>query len=221
MDLSGGFTAYCARHGRPVANPFPHVTRKARSLERQAGPLRLEADVQDRQVLDTMIGWKIQQYRRMHVVDVFAFPWTRALLHQILGCRGEAFAGMLSALYAGDQLVAVHFGMRSYGVLHFWFVSYDAAFAKFSPGLIREIKLMEAAASLGIRRFDLGKGMTESKEYLMSGASQVAVGSVELRPLIRILQRPWHPPTSGARNSPLRRPGTRALNQLRQWLASQ
>ena len=72
-----------------------------------------------------------------------------------------------------------------------------------------------------LHRADFGKGMTDSKEYLMCGASQVAVGSVELRPLMRILQRPWNRAYQWARNSPLRKPGARALNRLRALLASE
>ena len=37
-------------------------------------------------------------------------------------------------------------------------------------------------------------------------ASQVAVGSVDLRPLFRILQRPWHRAYQWARNSPILMP---------------
>jgi CelD/BcsL family acetyltransferase involved in cellulose biosynthesis len=219
-DLSGGFAAYCARHGRRAENPFPHITIKARKLQRQNGPLRFEVDTKNPRVFDTLIEWKIQQYRQMRVANCFAVPWTRALVQRILNCRDEAFAGMLSALYAGDHLVAAQFGMRSDNVLHYWFIGYDPAFSKFSPGLIRDLKLMEAAASLGIRRLDFGKGMTDMKQYLMCGASQVAVGSVDLRPLVRILQRPWHLAYQWARNSPLRRPGARALYHLREWLTS-
>ena len=133
-----------------------------------------------------MVQWKTAQYLRTNITDVFAFPWTRALLERIFCCRSEAFAGELCALYAGDRLVAVHFGMRSYGVLHLWFPSYDIAWAKFSPGLIRDLELLQAAAARGIRRVDYGKGMTEQKKYFMSGASRVAEGSVDLRPLSRL-----------------------------------
>ena len=83
------------------------------------------------------------------MTNVFAFPWTRALLDRIFACRGEAFAGELSALYAGDRLAAVHFGMRSYGVLHLWFPSYDADLAKFSPGLIHDLELHQGRGRAG------------------------------------------------------------------------
>jgi CelD/BcsL family acetyltransferase involved in cellulose biosynthesis len=222
VDLSGGFAACVARRGRQGDNAFPHIARKSRKLEQQAGPLRFEADTRDPRVFDIMVQWKTAQYLRTNVTDVFAFPWTRALLERIFCCRSEAFAGELCALYAGDRLAAVHFGMRSYAVLHLWFPSYDTAWAKFSPGLIRDLELLRAAAARGVRRVDYGKGMTEQKQYFMSGASRVAEGSVDLRPLSKMMRRQWRRAYEVARHSPLRAPArapARVLYRLREWLA--
>ena len=94
-------------------------------------------------------------------------------MERIFRCRGEAFAGELSALYAGDRLAAVHFGMRSTASAPV-VSQLRHRLAKFSPGLIRDLEHIKAAAAQGIRRVDYGKGMTGQKEYLMSAASQVA-----------------------------------------------
>ena len=217
-DLSGGFGAYAMRHGGSEDSAFSNLRSKARKLQQTAGPLRFEADIKDQKVFDTLIEWKTQQYLRTGATNVFAFSWTRALLERILHCRGEEFSGMLSALYAGDQLVAAHFGMRSRGVLHFWFPSYDPAFAKFSPGGVRDLELMKFLAANGAWRLDFGKGMDQHKSYFMSAASQVAVGSVDLRPLTRTERREWHRACKLARESPLRRPA-RVLYRIREWLA--
>ena len=222
VNLSGGFSAYLARQGRSTKNPFSHIAIKAGKLERQVGPLRFEADVRDRKVLQTLIEWKVRQYLRSGATNVFAFPWTRALLDRIFACQGDAFAGELSALYAGDQLVAAHFGMRSYGVLHMWFPSYDPRFAKYSPGLIHDLELIKAAAARGVQRVDYGKGMTGQKEYLMSAATQVAVGSMDLRLLAGPVRRQWHFLYQWARESPLRKPArvpARILYRVREWFA--
>ncbi len=211
VDLSRGFESYAAGHGGPGEKPFPNLAGKARRLQQKAGPLRFEADTKDPHVFDTLIAWKTRQYLR-----------TRALLERIFCCRGEAFAGMLSALYAGDRLVAAHFGMYSYGVLHFWFPSYDPAFAKFSPGAVRDLELMKFLAARGGRRLDFGKGMDQHKKYFMSEASQVAVGSVDLRSLARTVRREWHRVYQWARESSLRRPArvpARVLYHIREWLA--
>jgi CelD/BcsL family acetyltransferase involved in cellulose biosynthesis len=222
VDLTGGFAAYLARLDRREENPFPHITTKAGKLQRQVGPVRLDFDSQDQRVFDTMLDWKSQQYQRTNATNVFAFPWTRALLQRIFRCRGEAFAGRLSALYAGDRLVAVHFGMCSYGVFHFWFPAYDVGFAKYSPGLIRDLEITKLVAAAGFHRADYGKGLTDQKTYFMSAASQVAVGSVDLRLLAGPVRRQWQRAYSWARQSPLRAPArvpARVLYRIREWLA--
>ena len=106
--------------------------------------------------------------------------------------------------------------------MHLWFPSYDADLAKFSPGLIRDLEHIKAAAAQGVHRVDYGKGMTGQKEYLMSAASQVAVGSVDLRPLAGTVRRQLRRAYQWARNSPLRGPArvpARILYRVREWFA--
>ena len=184
--------------------------------------MRFVVDVRDEQCSTRSSSGKTQQYLRTGAVNGFAFAWTRALLEHIFHCHGEAFAGMLSALYAGDQLVAAHFGMRSAHVLHLWFPAHDPAFARASPGTIRDLELIRAMPALGIERFDFGKGMTESKEYFMCGAAQVAMGSVDRRVVKGALRRQWDRAYRWARTTPLRRPArlpARALYRFREWLS--
>ena len=103
-----------------------------------------------------------------------------------------------------------------------WFPSYDIRLARFSPGLIHDLEFIRAAAARGIRRIDYGKGMTDQKEYFMSSASQVAVGSIDLRPLTRTVRRQWRRVYQWARESPLRRPArvpAKILYRVREWFA--
>ncbi|HZZ30148.1 MAG TPA: GNAT family N-acetyltransferase [Pirellulales bacterium] len=223
-DFSDGFTNYAAQHVQCGGDQFPNITEKARKLERRIGPLRFEAETNDTQVFDTLLRWKQQQYVRSGATNVFSFAWTRAVLERIFGCREEAFAGTLCALYAGEKLMAAHFGMRSYGVQHYWFPSYATEFAKFSPGMVRDLEFIKSLAAMGCRRLDFGKGMDQHKQYFMSGASQVAVGSVDLRPVRGIAQRQWHRAYAWARRSPLRKPArvpARVLYRIREWFAFQ
>src|SRR5258707_3012366 len=56
------------------------------------------------------------------------FPYTtlfRSLMSRLLHTRDPAFAGILSTVHIGDDLVAAHFGIRADGVLHWWFPVYD------------------------------------------------------------------------------------------------
>src|SRR5678816_1993574 len=96
--------------------------------------------------------------------------WGRELVERIHSAHEAGFAGMLSLLYADDRLVAGHLGMRSRTVWHYWFPAYDAALAKYSPGLILLLKMAENAQSLGLRAIDLGKGLSQYKERLMNAS---------------------------------------------------
>jgi len=49
-----------------------------------------------------------------------------ALLERVHRHSSDRMTGVLSALWAGDRLAAVHLGMRSPKVLHFWFPTFNA-----------------------------------------------------------------------------------------------
>ena len=189
VDLSRGFDAYRQQRERAGSGEVARIERIRRVAERQVGPVRFEFHSTDDRVFDTLLRWKSQQYRRTRYVDVLAFPWVVGLLDRIRRRQGEAFSGLLSALYLGDRLAAVHLGMRSYGVLHYWFPAYDPELGRHSPGLICFLEIAKAAASLGVQRIDLGKGLEPYKTRLMSDASVVAEGSVTCQPVLRAIER--------------------------------
>ena len=220
MDLSQGFNAYEAGRLRG-SNELRETARKGRQLAKEVGPLRFEFLAKDGRLLSQLLEWKSQQYVSTGVTDVFSFPWTVALLDRLLSEQGEAFGGVLSALYAGDELAAVHFGLRSHGRLHWWFPAYSRALSRFSPGNVLLLEHARQAESIGVRRIDLGK-VCEWKSRFMSGGDPVAEGSVDLRPLRRFVRRGWRHTVDWVRASPFQRPArvpARAIYQLREWLA--
>jgi CelD/BcsL family acetyltransferase involved in cellulose biosynthesis len=204
IDLSRGFDAYCQERRRAKSPEVGQALKKMRKAQNQIGLLRLEADTGDDGVFRWLLQRKSDQYLRTKRPDALAFPWVTGLLEWIRRQRGGAFSGMLSALYLGDRLAAAYFGMRCRGVLHSWFVSYDLELRQYSPGLVLFLKLAEIAPSLGIHRIDLGKGPEEFKLGLMSGASRVAEGAVELRRLARTLRQGWFRTREWVRATPLR-----------------
>lgn len=96
---------------------------------------------------------------------------------------------MLSVLYAGDRMVAAHFGMRSATVWHYWFPAYDPAYAKYSPGVILLLKMAESAPAQGLKIIDLGCGEHSYKWRLMNGFVPTAKGSVELPGVVTTARR--------------------------------
>jgi CelD/BcsL family acetyltransferase involved in cellulose biosynthesis len=209
IDVSAGFDQYLAARRAAAAGDVMQALNKKKKSERQLGPVRLEFESTDRRVLERLIDWKSRQYARSQVTSVFAFPWVVALFEHLLSRPAACdFQGILSALYLGDKLVAAHFGIRSRRVLHWWFPAYDAELAKYSPGAQLLLELVHAAAGRGIQRIDLGEGDEPYKSSFMTGATALAVGSVDTRPAARAARKLWHHTKRWVRQSPFRGPAT-------------
>jgi len=221
-DLMNGYDAYIAENNRGNSKTFKDLRRRARKLERTLGPLRVDLYSTDEHVFQTLLDWKSKQYQRTNAADIFSFPWTVALLRYILPQRSEGFSGMMSALYAGDTLAAIHLGMRSHDVLHGWFPTYDRDLRQYSPGLLLWLEIAKLGAADGIRRIDFGKTDEPYKLKLASGAVPVGEGTVDLRPLSRAIRTTWRHTYDWLRESPLRRPlraPAAAAYRLREWMA--
>jgi CelD/BcsL family acetyltransferase involved in cellulose biosynthesis len=127
--------------------------------------------------MDTLVQWKSQQYCRVGAADIFKLRWTRELLDRIQVLDKPHFAGRLSALYAGDKLVAAHLGMRSERVWHWWFPAYDLAYAKYSPGIHLLMLTAGQAAATGHRELDFGKGNETYKSVFADTTRAIAEGA--------------------------------------------
>jgi CelD/BcsL family acetyltransferase involved in cellulose biosynthesis len=220
MDLEGGFQAYCNERAKAGSQQIRKAMQKARKIGREVGEIRFEPHTTCPEVFETLIRWKVAQYYRIEAINYLAPDWTRELLRRVAALDDPAFCGMLSAMYFGDRLAAVHLGLRSGPTLHAWFPAYNPELADYSPGLILFVKLAEAAESQGIRRIDLGRGTERFKVSLGSGAVSVAEGSVDLRFVARSLRHGAHSFFGWLRTSPLRTPAraaSRLAPRLRKW----
>lgn len=179
IDLAGGYEEYVRGRRRERADLIKEAGRLRRKLEREAGPVRFEPHVPELPTLRHLMRLKSDQYQRTGQIDRFAIPWIVALLERLHGLREPGLAGMLSVLWARDQLVAAHMGMRSETTWHAWFTTYDRRFARYSPGVLLFLAMAESAASLGLTRIDLGAGETFFKERMGNGSVRVARGRVE------------------------------------------
>ena len=203
MDLSRGYESYVAERRDAGTREITEALRKRRKLEREVGPVRFEAEVADPRVLAELAKWKSQQYIGSGLVNVFGFGWTLRLLERIHRMQGPGFAGVLSALYAGDALLAAHMGMRSRTVWHYWFPAYGQEFARYSPGLILLLDMAQYAPTLGIRAIDLGKGDSRYKRSLMSGSVPLMEGSAQRPSLVARLRKLADQTEAFVRRTPL------------------
>lgn len=212
LNLSEGFDGYAARLERTGSKVIPRLREKRRRIEREVGQLRLEAQSGDPKVLRTLLEWKSQQLRETGNVDRFALRWNTALLERVHTCATPGFQGMLSALYAGDQIAAVAMCLRSYDVCYWWFPTYNRKLSKFSPGLLLLLKLAESSASLGLRVIDLGKGEALYKHRLATSTVELAQGSVVVPSVFGWMARLWKLSETTLGSSPI---GPSARTMLR------
>jgi CelD/BcsL family acetyltransferase involved in cellulose biosynthesis len=194
VDTTGRFAPYVTASAAASPQidlaalaPPPDFARKARKLAREVGELSFSLHAPGS--LGRMFVWKSEQYRRTGLTDAFGVRWTRALLEEVMRVQRAGFAGTCSVLRAGDEVVAVHAGMRSRSVLHWWFPTYDARYAAYSPGIILLLRMAEAARALGIGKIDLGRGDARYKRSLMTGAAPLREGCVELPSLAAAARR--------------------------------
>ena len=79
----------------------------------EVGPLRFVAHETAGEPFDQLLAWKLAQYVRTERRGSLQEKWAVDALKLMLERQGEGFWGMLSCLYAGDRLAAVHLGIRS------------------------------------------------------------------------------------------------------------
>jgi CelD/BcsL family acetyltransferase involved in cellulose biosynthesis len=151
----------------------------------------------------------------MKTFSVLEFDWALALLDDLRRGSAEGCRGTLSALWAGDQLVAAHLGIRNQHVIHWWFTAYDASYEQYSPGAVLLLRLIEESARLGMRRLDLGRGKEEYKASFQSGAIALAEGAIARTAGRRAVQRVAYRLRQWVRSSWLRGPTQRVKAVLR------
>ena len=176
VNLANGSDNYFREKQHSGSEFIPQIARKTRKLEREIGPVRFEPQLPDHAALDQLFQWWT---RKWSAVD----PRHQKALHAILEAKTDNFAGMLSALYAGDELAALVFGIRSRHVWHYWFPSFNPEFAQYSPGAALLTKIIAAAPSLGITVVDLGAGEQRYKQHFTNGAVTIAQGLAEIHSL--------------------------------------
>jgi CelD/BcsL family acetyltransferase involved in cellulose biosynthesis len=224
LDLSNGFDSYRSNLRASARTQLRQTFRLSRKLDRDVAPIRCEMFSTDTAAFGRLLEWKSNQYRATNITDVFSFPWTKKLLREIRKQQSESFQGALSVLYAGERVVAVHFGMRSNQVLHWWFPAYDPSYAKFGVGRILLAMVAEQCELHGISKIDMGRGVAPYKTLVMSGMTEVAIGSVDLRPMARCLRNRWRQTREWVRNSPLYRPARipgRIIHRFSEWMQFQ
>jgi CelD/BcsL family acetyltransferase involved in cellulose biosynthesis len=203
LDTTDGLDGYLARASRSGKDNMGQARRRTAKAARTHGPVRFTADVVDDAALAELIALKRGQYAATGARDFFRDPDRIDLMERLMYTRDPAFAGILSTLHVGEQLMAAHFGIRADHVLHWWFPVYDPSFAQLAPGWILLRELVSAAPELGIDRIDLGRGDDEYKRRAKTGETIVSQGVVTKSTVRLMLSRRRNAVIEAAKASPV------------------
>jgi CelD/BcsL family acetyltransferase involved in cellulose biosynthesis len=176
IDLTAGADAYFDALWGASRNRWRNYKRYSRRLERQMGPLRIEAADASPVTYRTLMAWKRRQLQATGLHDFTASPWVGELFDRLFEMREPRFGGLMISLYAGDRPVAAHYGVRQDDWFHPWLGAYDPDLAGFSPGIVHQVMATAAAADAGIRIYDLGPRADRSKAMFANAAVTVHAG---------------------------------------------
>lgn len=182
MDLSDGWEAY-RKWVRKHSSTVKRQGQKTRNLEKEIGPIRFEFDCPDGEVLERLIELKRAKYQRTNTFDILSVEWAANLLRELHNVKHPNFQGILQAMWAGDELVCVHFGMMTDEILHYWFPIYDYQFSRYSPGTEMMLQVAEESCRRGLKKVDFGYGDDAYKFKFCNGNEAVLNGQVNFNPL--------------------------------------
>lgn len=178
VDLSEGFEVW--RQGRRAQGAaIKNAERKGRKLAREIGELRFVANETAPAVWDRLLTWKRDALDAIGVAFILDRPWARAVVERVRAVDTPGFGGMTSALWAGDELAAVAFSMRTRSTIHSWFPTYNPHLERYSPGLTLLMETLRHASAAGFTEVDLGRGSERYKSEFANGARTVCEGSIE------------------------------------------
>ncbi|WP_417468555.1 GNAT family N-acetyltransferase [Maricaulis sp.] len=204
VELADGADAYFAAQQAEFPSHFRKTARLQRNAGRDHGPVRVELGDPDGRLFEALRNWKQAQYRDTGKLDVFGIDWVQAVLADLRAHEGSEFGGLTAALWFGDRLAAVEFGLAAGGVYHSWFPAYDPELAKYSPGLLLMQGLFRQLGERGITRVDLGGGDAQYKKYYRSHEVPLYQGRFLSTGLAALGIRSWELAESAARIMPER-----------------
>ncbi|WP_433501044.1 GNAT family N-acetyltransferase [Sphaerimonospora sp. CA-214678] len=182
IDVADGYDAYLERIKARSPRTIKTAMSRLRKLGREIGEPRVELHSASVAELRLLMKWKSAQYRRIGRPDRFGQPWVVELVERLHAGRAPGCSGTLTMLYAGEEPIAGHIGLRSPSLLAGWFPAYDAGYGKYSPGLLQHLLMARAAAEAGIRQMDWSTSKGDDyKQTLRTGGHPVAEGCARRR----------------------------------------
>jgi CelD/BcsL family acetyltransferase involved in cellulose biosynthesis len=180
VDIADGFDAY--KQGRKDAGVgvLKDAAKKRRKAERETGEVVFTPFASDTGALDQLIAWKRAQLRATGQTDIFSTSWTGRLLRQLHEAATPEFGASLYTLHMGGELAAAHLHLHGREVVHGWIIAHNAAFERYSPGILLFVDLLQWMDQGPYNRLDLGAGAYRFKAELSNATQDVTDGFVGL-----------------------------------------
>ncbi len=173
IDLRQGTDAYFKQMlSRDVS--LRNLMLKRDKLQKKHGEIRFVQEEAGSALIDTILAWKAKRFNDGKPID----PRVKRVLETLK--VGDEVAGITSGLYAGDALVAAHFGIRLDGILHYWFPGFNPEFGRFTPGHLLVYELLMNLEGMGCKILDFGPGGEAYKQYFCNDSLPVTSGGIEL-----------------------------------------
>jgi CelD/BcsL family acetyltransferase involved in cellulose biosynthesis len=158
IDLTQGFAAWEASRAAYAKSAMRAIRTRLAKAEAEHGPVSLAFHDPEPASLARLLAWKAQQFAASGQIDVLAVGWVRRLIEGLHRSPTAELAGQLSTLRFGGRIAAVHLGLRSERILHYWFPAYDPELAELSPGNILLYLMAREGAQEGLSAIHLGAG---------------------------------------------------------------
>src|SRR5262249_26456099 len=114
-------------------------------------------------LLDALITQKSAWLASKGLGDLLNDPLGGQFLRKCAAAMMERGTLHLSALRSKDAIAACHLGLYHRGVLYGYMVTYDAAWASYSPGAVIRDALIMWACDHGVQRVDILRGADDYK----------------------------------------------------------
>ncbi len=206
IDLSEGFDAYIDARLRHSRKNLKDLDRRRRKIEREIGPLQFNYSDDREETWRRLVAMKNQSYERLNVRSILDVGWVDRALAALRATSNQHFAGLMTSIFAGDRMIAGHFGMRSKTTWCWWFNSYDYDVRNYAPGMLLILEAAKRAPIEGLTKIDFGRGDAEYKLVFSTGATPLCEGSIELlKSRAGILRRAQKASLGAAKGLPLGR----------------
>lgn len=173
IRMAGSFAEYLydrARNGSTYHSILP----MSRRLARDIGEVTLKRASSSEEFVDRLLSFKIARQPAAKPFD----PFVRKALLRFADHENGDIRGIPHMLVAGDEVLALSLSLEAGDQAYYWFCSYDPRFARYSPGSVLLMKIIEELHARKFNACDLGPGGEPWKERFATGHRTACIGHV-------------------------------------------